>query len=142
MAWARSPVARSSTAARKSSGDGFVGEAEPADRGGQPDFGRLRPVPPPVAQPSDGRRVGVGSGGFGGGEDQGGADDRVLLDGQINALDLAEPAFSLGTGPACDQISLDLLQAEGHLRIDPQDRAADAGLSELGRVSEVDLEVT
>ncbi|MFF4299211.1 hypothetical protein ACFY0N_36770 [Streptomyces vinaceus] len=66
-------------------GDGFGGTAEPADRGSQPDFGRLCPVPPPFAHPRDGRRVGVGSGDFGGGEDQGGADDRVLLGGEPGA---------------------------------------------------------
>ena len=53
---------------------------------------------------------------------------------QIQALDLAVPAFTGGSLPAGEQFSFDLVQACQHLRIHLQDRAAKASFSELGHL--------
>ncbi|MFJ9550611.1 hypothetical protein [Streptomyces erythrochromogenes] len=82
-------------------GGGVVGEAEPADRGGQPDLGCLCRFLPLLADPCAGRRVGVGAGGFGGGEDQGRADDRVRLDGEPGAEGSTDRVLVVGGGGQC-----------------------------------------
>lgn len=77
---------------------GFVGEAEPADRGGQSDLRYLCPVPPQLSDPLGGRWVGVITGGFGGGEGQGSADDRVLFGAEPGAEGGTDRAVGVGGG--------------------------------------------
>lgn len=50
---------------------------------------------------------------------------------QVQALDLAEPAFVCGSLPAVEQVCLDLVQACQHSRVDLQDGAAKDPLTEL-----------
>ncbi|MER5603943.1 hypothetical protein [Streptomyces sp. NPDC002265] len=67
------------------------------DHDGQPDLGRLCPLP----HPRGGRRLGVGVGGFGGGQDQGGADRRILVGrepGTDGSVDRAVAVLGGGQG--------------------------------------------
>jgi hypothetical protein len=52
---------------------------------------------------------------------------------QVQALDLAEPAFVCGSLPAVEQVGLDLVQACQHSRLDLQDGAAKARMLMLTR---------
>ena len=66
---------------------------------------------------------------------QGGADlgELVLGAGEadLEALDLAEPAFALGLGDAVVQVGPDLLEPSALGGVRPQERASDTGLTEM-----------
>jgi DNA mismatch repair protein MutH len=68
------------------------------------------------------------------------------VQGQIDAVDLAEPPFCLGSGTAGLQVDFDLVQAREHVGVDVQDGAAQAGVLVLaagsvgaGAVAELDF---
>ncbi|WP_185148977.1 hypothetical protein [Streptomyces sp. Ag109_O5-1] len=52
-------------------------------------------------------------------------------EGQVDAFDLAAPAFGFGTGPVVDEDRFEVVESADHLRADLEHGAADAPLTEL-----------
>ncbi|WP_030988902.1 hypothetical protein [Streptomyces sp. NRRL WC-3744] len=50
-------------------------------------------------------------------------------EGEVDALDLTDPAFGLGLRPALQEVGFQLGEPGEHLGIDVEHRAADAGVS-------------
>ncbi|MDF2261548.1 hypothetical protein, partial [Streptantibioticus ferralitis] len=52
-------------------------------------------------------------------------------EGEVDALDLTEPSLLLGTGPASQEIGLDLVEARQHVGVDVEHGTSQTSFSEL-----------